>query len=150
MSPWTAQADATIPKTTLTFAESENLSTYVKITGNRKAILKSVARRGADGRVLRFSNDLGVTSVSSVEPSTKFRFRMYWLRHSASGVLGILALLSLTVGTILIGLSTIQGWHNPNGFQVGAQTWLGFALNVLAVVLSGIRELFTDPVVSSQ
>lgn len=145
---WKIESDDLISRTVVTYPEqTETFPQYVRVKSeDRKLILKTRKRRGASGKVLRFATDLNVTVADSIDSSGTMRYRIYWLTHSPNGVLGVLTLLFLVIGTIFTGLSTIHGWSNPSGFKVGEQARFGFGLEVAAVVLSGVRELFTERV----
>jgi hypothetical protein len=151
MTTWRLESDGTLSKTTLTYPEqTEDLSPYVKIAaGNRTLVLRTKCRPGASGDLLRVSKDLkiGPTAVTSLEASRKFRFRLFWLFHSPYGILGIVALLCLTVGTVLTGEVEIRASAaNPAHFQLNVQAWTGLVLSGAAIILSGIRDFFTDAV----
>jgi hypothetical protein len=117
---------------------------YVRIKIDRRIlVLRADPRRGASGSLLRVAPRFGLKagSVKLVEEAKPYRFRLYWLTHSVKGLLLVL----LIAGTVLTGevgiRTTVTGTMNPH---LAWQAWLGLALSGSAIVLSALREIFTD------
>jgi hypothetical protein len=122
----------------------EPIAKYVRLkVGRRTMVLRADPRPGTTGSLLRVAPRSGVAPgpVKLLEEAKPYRYRLYWLTHSLKG----LVLLLLIAGTVLTGevgvRTTVTGTANA---QLAWQAWLGLFLSALAIVISALREIFTD------
>src|SRR5258708_27491137 len=146
---WNLELDDGVGKRLITYPEHNPLPNgIVRLrTSGKKLIVRAKPRLGADGQIVRVATHGSIAAgpVTDISKSGNIRFQLFWLFHSARGVLAMVAVILLAVGTALTGYvairTTVTGTMNPH---LAGQAWIGLILNVIGIVVGALKDLFTE------
>lgn len=147
MTTWKLELDTMLDKQVISYPEHNPLpGDIVRLRASgKKLIVQGRPRIGASGQVVRIAPQRGIAAgdVSELSASGKFRLGLFWLFHSARGLLALVSVVLLVAGTALTGevaiRTTVTGTMNPH---LAGQAWLGLILNGAGIVIAAVKELF--------